>query len=117
MRINLKKNRPMKYAQIETQIQRIEAALHDIDLYGAQRPDDRAFESTNPFCYDTMQFLEWLQWVMFPKTRELLAKNLPLPTFCEIHPLAEEEFKLYPEDTESLLEEIGKLDQLFNVVH
>ena len=64
-----------------------------------------------------MSLLEWLQWVMFPKTRELIERQRPLPTVCEVYPLAEEEFKLLTVDTNSLLEEIQALDQLFNIKH
>lgn len=103
--------------QIKQQIQRIESIMQALDLYSQQRPDDRAFASTAPFCYDTMSFLEWLQWVMFPRTREMIDKSLPLPTVCEIHPLAEEEFKLIATETDSLLAEIQTLDRLFNVAH
>jgi uncharacterized protein YqcC (DUF446 family) len=108
------KNRP---PEIEQQIQNIEAAMQDLELYASARPDDSAFVSSAPFCYDTMSFLEWLQWVMFPKARELIAREMPLPTVCEIHPLAENEFKLLEQETGALLEEILKLDQLFNVAH
>lgn len=104
-------------AQIELQIQRIEEMLREMALYSDQRPDEAAFQSTVPFCYDTMSFLDWLQWVMFPRTRELIARELPLPTVCEIHPLAEEEFKLLEQETDALLAQIETLDQLFNVSH
>ena len=104
-------------AQIKQQIQRIELMLQALGLYSGQRPDESAFQSTVPFCYDTMSFLEWLQWVMFPRTCEMIDKDLPLPTVCEIHPLAEEEFKLISVETDSLLAEIRVLDQLFNVAH
>ena len=104
-------------AQIKQQIQRIELMLQELDLYSEQRPDDRAFTSTAPFCYDTMSFLEWLQWVMFPRACEMIDKSLPLPTVCEIHPLAEEEFKLIVAETDTLLAEIRALDRLFNVAH
>ena len=108
------KNRPVL---IEQQIRQIETSMQALKLYARIRPDDTAFESSAPFCYDTMSLLEWLQWVMFPKTRELIAREIPLPTVCEIHPLAEEEFKLLDQNTDALLEEILKLDQLFNVAH
>ncbi len=95
--------------KIELQIRRIENTLREMGLYSNQRPDDSAFDSNVPFCYDTMSFLDWLQWVMFPKTRELISRDLPLPTVCEIQPLAEEEFKLINQDTDALLTEIGIL--------
>ena len=103
--------------KIEQQIRRIEQLLKEMGLYSDQRPEDSAFNSTVPFCYDTMSFLDWLQWVMFPKTRDLISRELPLPTVSEIHPLAEEEFKLIDLETDALLEEIGVLDRLFNVPH
>jgi uncharacterized protein YqcC (DUF446 family) len=104
-------------AEIIQQIQKIESVMKDLELYASVRPEDSAFVSSAPFCYDTMSLLEWLQWVMFPKTRELIAREMPLPTVCEIHPLAEEEFKLLEQETAVLLEEILRLDHLFNVVH
>jgi uncharacterized protein YqcC (DUF446 family) len=107
-------NRP---AQIKQQILKIEATMQQLKLYASDRPDDSAFQSSTPFCYDTMSFLEWMQWVMLPKTRELIERDLPLPTVCEIHPLAEEEFKLLVLDTDALLEEILQLDHLFNIAH
>lgn len=91
--------------------------MQELKLYASERPDDSAFESCTPFCYDTMSFLEWLQWVMFPKTREIIIRQQPLPTVCEVHPLAEEEFKLLEQNTDALLEELLKLDRLFNVSH
>lgn len=104
-------------AQISKQISKIEATLQRLKLYASVRPDDSAFESSTPFCYDTMSFLEWMQWVMFPRTRDLISRDLPLPTVCDIHPLAEEEFKLLAQDTGVLLDEIRQLDRLFNIRH
>ena len=95
----------------------IESELQALDLWEEIPPPAEALMSTVPFCYDTMSFLDWLQWVMFPKTRELISRDLPLPTVCEIHPLAEEEFKLIEQETDALLAEIGALDRLFNVAH
>ena len=106
-----------RHTQIEAQIQSIEAIMRETHLYASQRPAAKAFESSAPFCYDTMSLLEWLQWVMFPRTRELISRNLPLPTVCEIHPLAEEEFKHYAQDTRKLLDAILALDNLFNIKH
>jgi uncharacterized protein YqcC (DUF446 family) len=104
-------------AQIAKQIVKIETTMKQLKLYASVRPDDSAFESSTPFCYDTMSFLEWMQWVMFPRTREFISRDLPLPTVCEIHPLAEEDFKLLVQDTDALLDEIQQLDHLFNIRH
>ena len=103
--------------KIETQILRIETIMQEKSLYASERPDEQAFQSAVPFCYDTMTLLQWMQWVMFPRTREMIVKDLPLPTVCEVHPLAEEEFKLIEQETDDLLAEILALDKLFNVSH
>ncbi len=103
--------------QIEAQICRIEDALRAMNLYTNTPPKPSAFKSSTPFCYDTMSVLEWLQWVMIPKMRTLLMNHSALPTVCDIHPLAEEEFKLIDQPTDSLLAEILVLDQLFNIEH
>ncbi|MEE9448348.1 MAG: YqcC family protein [Arenicellales bacterium] len=104
-------------AKIQAQMQHIETMLLEMNLVALKRPTDAAFQSGLPFCYDTMSFIEWLQWVMFPRTRELIDKQLPLPTVCEIHPLAEEECKHIKQDTTRLLASLLTLDQLFNVAH
>ncbi|SQA99718.1 Domain of uncharacterised function, DUF446 [Cedecea neteri] len=44
----------------------IEQILRDHSLWQGLPPDPTAFESTQPFCMDTLQPHEWLQWVLIP---------------------------------------------------
>ena len=55
-----------------------------------QPPPQEALCSTEPFAVDTLDFDQWLQWILLPKLSELLARQLPLPANCAIQPMAEE---------------------------
>lgn len=104
----------MSAQQVLAQIERIEAELHLLGLYSTQPPSEEALASTMPFAYDQLLFTEWLQWILAPKTRYLAENQLPLPRNCNIHPLAEEEFKQLPQNTDQLLQHIKALDELFD---
>ncbi|SPX17104.1 Domain of uncharacterised function, DUF446 [Escherichia coli] len=40
-----------------------------------------------PFFMDTMEPLEWLQWVLIPRMHDLLDNNQPLPGRFAVAPL------------------------------
>ena len=50
----------------------IEALLRETEHWQDSAPDSRAFASEQPFCLDTMEPIEWLQWVLIPRMRQLL---------------------------------------------
>ncbi|HEY9052859.1 MAG TPA: YqcC family protein [Gammaproteobacteria bacterium] len=99
--------------RIARQIDLIESILKALDLYSQESPPESALNSSVPFCYDQLLFHEWLQWVLLPKTRHLLAYKMPLPSSSNIHAVAEIEFTQLPHDTDELLLAIRTLDELF----
>ncbi len=62
----------------------LEAALVTHGLYTPQRPAPEAFNSTQPFFYDTMSFPCWLQYVFIEKMRLVIQAQGPLPKPCNI---------------------------------
>lgn len=70
-------------------LDQLEQGLISQGLYTPQRPDDKAFESTQPFFIDTMSFPCWLQYVLIEKFRLVVQINGPLPTPCHISEMAE----------------------------
>ena len=54
-----------------------------------QAPDSRAFASEQPFCLDTLEPLEWLQWVLIPRMHQLLDSGMPLPQNFAVAPYYE----------------------------
>ncbi|MDF7680116.1 YqcC family protein [Enterobacteriaceae bacterium ESL0689] len=70
-------------------LQRLEMMLRQAGLWQETAPDSRALASTQPFCLDTLEPLEWLQWVLLPRMRQLLDSQQPLPQNVAITPYYE----------------------------
>jgi uncharacterized protein YqcC (DUF446 family) len=98
--------------QVADVILLIEAEMRRVGLWQETPPSDEALASTQPFCFDAMEFHQWLQWVLIPKTAELIEKNLDLPSVSDIASLAEYRFEQIPEETDELLVLLRKYDQL-----
>jgi uncharacterized protein YqcC (DUF446 family) len=60
------------------------------DLWEEQAPSDRRMASTQPFCCDTLQFHQWLQWQFLPRMNDILDQEKDLPENSAILPYAEE---------------------------
>lgn len=93
----------------------IEAEMRRIELWEATTPPPAALASALPFCYDTLAFHQWLQWILLTRLRELLAAGAPLPSGSNIHPLAEHSFAELEHNTDRLLQLIVELDRMLNV--
>ena len=80
----------LEYPQeLATLLDQIEKELKLLALWEKNPPPPNAFESPNPFCFDTMSLPQWLQWVFIPRMRQTLALNVPLPAACQIAPVVE----------------------------
>ncbi|PKM42705.1 MAG: hypothetical protein CVV05_17065 [Gammaproteobacteria bacterium HGW-Gammaproteobacteria-1] len=102
----------------DTRRQRITDLLHSIEaemrrsgLWEEIAPNPQALASSAPFCYDTLQFQQWLQWVFLARMRALLDAGAPLPGACDIQPLAEHSFAELPQDTTHLVQLCGEIDR------
>lgn len=92
----------------------IETALMAAKL-ATDQPSPQALASVEPFCFDTLEFHAWLQWVFLPRMRDTLMQNKPLSAPCRIAPLAEYRFaELSTNDTTELLALITAFDTLAN---
>lgn len=60
------------------------------DLWEGHAPSDRRLASTQPFCCDTLQFHQWLQWQFLPRMHDILDHEKDLPENSAILPYAEE---------------------------
>jgi len=94
------------------QLDQIELEMRQIGLWASEPPSSEALASQMPFCYDTMFFHEWLQWIFIPRMRAMiLAGNRP-SSACVIAPLAQHSFaEMAPETTklEALIEHFDAL--------
>ena len=102
------------YKQLSQLIRQVKDEMHVVGIYSETPPSAEALASTMPFCYDTMEFSGWLQWIFIPRIEQILDQGLQLPGKCEIAPLAEVWFQeRYLEQQArhllALLEEIDRL--------
>lgn len=90
----------------------IEAEMRRLDLWEAEPPPLRALSSPEPFCYDTLRFTQWLQWVLVPRMRHIIECGEALPTQSDIFPLAETVLADIPANTDQLLALVRSFDLL-----
>jgi len=91
----------------------IEAEMRRIELWEAERPALTRLGSDQPFCFDTLRFHQWLQWLFLPRMRRILAADGAwMPSQSGIHAYAEECLREDPRDTDELLSLIRRFDEV-----
>jgi uncharacterized protein YqcC (DUF446 family) len=93
-------------------VDQLELTLRRMDLWSEQPPAEASLASEQPFCFDTLPFSEWLQWLLIPRMRAIFAGRGTLPTRSAIHPYAEECVPGGTTDRAQLLALIGRFDAL-----
>ena len=88
----------------------LEAAMRNAALWEVQPPDPLALVSTEPFCIDTLDFCQWLQFVFLPRMHELLDAGLPLPDKCAIAEMAEIHFATVAMRCDTLVQVLRQID-------
>jgi uncharacterized protein YqcC (DUF446 family) len=90
----------------------VEAELRSQGRWDTCPPPAAALASTQPFAVDFLTFDQWLQWILLPRLRELLATDAPLPTDCAIRPMAEEVYGGGVPEAQRLVALLGRIDRL-----
>jgi uncharacterized protein YqcC (DUF446 family) len=102
------------YIEVASLLIDIESELRRLDLWQSEPPSAAALASTEPFCIDTLNFPQWLQFIFLPRMYALAqAEQLPLGR-CEIQPLAEQYFAELHLPVTPLIDCIGRLDTAIN---
>ena len=99
------------HRQLALLMDTIEQVMRLRALWSEEAPPIAAMSSRTPFCYDTLKFWQWLQWILVPRIRLILAEGAALPTTSDIAPLAEVEFRRLSQDSSRLLELIREFDR------
>jgi len=97
---------------IAEQLLLIERALRLHGLWSPQAPSAEALASTVPFALDSLRFEEWLQWIFLPRMKILLETDQALPNASGILAMAETLYAHQLDERRSLLEALGRFDQL-----
>jgi uncharacterized protein YqcC (DUF446 family) len=104
------------YIEVAALLIDIEAELRRLQQWQSETPSAEALASTEPFCVDTLTFVQWLQFIFLPRMHALMASRQLPPGRCQLKPLAEEYFGGAHLDTDELLRVIGALDDAVNGV-
>ncbi len=88
----------------------MERALRELELWEINSPSPSALASTIPFCFDTLEFHQWLQWVFLPRMEEVLRGRWPWPVSSDVFPIAEHSFSESALDATRLLTLIKHFD-------
>ena len=65
-------------------VKRIEAELKVIGYWQSTPPPPAAFTNMGPFGINTLTFVQWLQFVLIPRVRELIASASPFPASSSV---------------------------------
>lgn len=105
-----------KIQKIKTSLLAIEQELKNLSLwsYGREKPIDSAFESVTPFCMDTMEFNQWLEFVLIPKMKEILKEQRKLPENVLIHTYAQEIYRGRWQEYKELIKILMEFDKIFS---
>jgi len=93
----------------------VEATLRINGKWDESSPDSNALASKQPFCMDTLEFEQWLQWIFLPRMKTTLEEIKPLPAKSSIFVYAHECLHKNDPSTGSLLKLIKTFDDLIKI--
>ena len=102
------------HKQVESVLQALQQAMTNANHWSDVRISARALNSQQPFCLDTMNFSQWLQFVFIPRIQTLIDAAQVLPNLAKgqgMEPMANEFYKSTNAD-QAILVLIRKLDGL-----
>ncbi len=102
-----------KAEQVSILLAQLSQELKILGLWQNQHPPASALASTQPFCIDTLEFHQWLQFIFIEKMQLLIEHKQTLPNNLALMPLAEEIYKQTEFDTQGLFSVLTQIDRLF----
>lgn len=100
-----------QHIQVQQLLVQLQTAMQQDQLWLSEPPAADAFNSTEPFCIDTMSFVQWLQFVFIARMQALLDAQANLPTNASITPLAEEYFRINGIQAPQVMAALAQLEQ------
>ncbi|MGM0769530.1 MAG: YqcC family protein [Pseudomonadota bacterium] len=105
---------PNRISEVADSLLRIEIELRQLGVWESEPPPPEAFRSTQPFCIDTLEFTQWLQFVFVVRMKVLVENDHPLPRVSGMAPMAEEHFRGREKSGAALIRALEEMDQLLS---
>jgi uncharacterized protein YqcC (DUF446 family) len=80
------------YHRLADLLLELEIVMRKANMWEMEFPSQDDLLSQEPFCVDTLNFLQWLRFVLMPNFKIMIESSITLPTQCNILPMAEEYF-------------------------
>ncbi len=95
-------------------LDQLRTLLQQHKLWEAEAPAPERLQSTEPFAVDTLEFHQWLQFIMIPEFEHRIEHNLALPKGFAVSPMATECWRGCWGERRQLILTLRELDELFN---
>ncbi|WP_198683882.1 YqcC family protein [Aliidiomarina celeris] len=103
----------MSVEKIAQLLQQIREQMQAQGLWDETPPSAEALQSKQPFAVDTLDFHQWLQFIMIPEFEHRIAQQMPLPHGFSISPMAEEAWRGKWAERRELILLLREFDALF----
>ncbi|MBA34314.1 MAG: pseudouridine synthase [Oleispira sp.] len=103
-----------QHKQVELALQALQKELMKADHWSEYQISAEALASQQPFCLDTMNFSQWLQFVFIPNMQSLIEKQQVLPSLKKDQGLGPMAIEFYTkiEVERTILVTISQIDEL-----
>jgi uncharacterized protein YqcC (DUF446 family) len=103
------------YETVSRKVDEIEAEMRRVGVWQAGPPPAERMEFRSAFAADTLAFEQWLQFVLVPRVRGIVAARGQFPSGSEVADQAFREWKMYGErdDVDRLIELLREFDAMF----
>ncbi|WP_397449855.1 YqcC family protein [Pseudomonas sp. NA-150] len=101
-----------RFLQVADQLLLIERELRRLGWWSDSPPSEQALASHEPFCVDTLEFEQWLQWIFLPRMKAILEQDLPLPNASGILEMAEMVYATRQSEVLALQQLLAEFDRL-----
>lgn len=104
-----------QHQELREALANLEAAMRATDLWQIAQPEAQAFDSTQPFCVDTMTLPQWLRFLLVPRLWALIDANAALPANSQIAPAAEVYLRDYSVGArQTVVDALREVDRVMN---
>jgi uncharacterized protein YqcC (DUF446 family) len=101
-----------RFPEVAEHLLLIERELRVLGWWSEAPPSEQALRSVEPFCVDTLEFEQWLQWIFLPRMKIILEQDLPLPNASGILEMAEMVYASRQQETRFLQQLLAQFDRL-----
>lgn len=86
--------------------------LQELNLWEGTSPSPELLKSTEPFAVDTLEFHQWLQFIMIPEFEHRIQNKVALPKGFAVSPMAEESWRGKWGERREVILTLRELDEL-----